>query len=312
MRPLVVYIVGAGHSGSTILDAAIGMHPDVESVGELFMLHRSGWIPDVDRRCACGRMVHECDYWKEVKRTWLARVEEADPIAKYIYLQDRYQRHRHAVRMAVGRRRMRTEQFRTYSEMTAALYASISDVTGKRIIVDSSKNSLFAHDLLDMPGVEARVVHLIRDGRNVMLSYMKHRTKAVEKGLPRTVPPHSAWWSSVGWTARNLETEWLIRKGSPERVVRVRYEDFTDDAEKTLKEIGAVVGLDYSLVGREVGGGSVIDFGHMVAGNPVRMRQNTVLARNDGGTKRLTGSQRFLFGALGGWLNKRYGYDGRR
>ena len=45
-RPKILYIVGAGRSGSTILDIALGNSPEICSSGELVHLPERGWLDD--------------------------------------------------------------------------------------------------------------------------------------------------------------------------------------------------------------------------------------------------------------------------
>ena len=40
----VMHITGVGRSGSTILDIVLGTHPQIQSVGEVGNLVRTGWI----------------------------------------------------------------------------------------------------------------------------------------------------------------------------------------------------------------------------------------------------------------------------
>ena len=72
----VVYVMGVGRSGSTLLDIALGSHPRVESVGELKNLVRGGWREN--GYCACGSRVQECDFWARVDGLWRRQVEGVD------------------------------------------------------------------------------------------------------------------------------------------------------------------------------------------------------------------------------------------
>src|SRR5437773_1697066 len=50
----VIYIMGAGRSGSTLLDTILASHPEVVGVGELVNLHSAGWT--AKEICACGQL----------------------------------------------------------------------------------------------------------------------------------------------------------------------------------------------------------------------------------------------------------------
>src|SRR5215210_5619140 len=88
----VLKITGLGRSGSTILDIVLGNHPNIESVGEVGSLMRTGWISheslrgiDPKRRllslpCTCGKRLDvlyvdtpdkACPFWSSVRREWV-------------------------------------------------------------------------------------------------------------------------------------------------------------------------------------------------------------------------------------------------
>ncbi|MDQ3940804.1 MAG: sulfotransferase [Actinomycetota bacterium] len=81
---------------------------------------------------------------------------------------------------------------------------------------------------------EAAFVHLVRDGRNVALSYAK-----VPFG-PKTVPKVAVLWSQrVTTGARDG------RRLGPERYIEVRYEDFVEDPEGCVKKLCSMLDLTF-------------------------------------------------------------------
>ena len=68
--PMYLYVMGRGHSGSTILDILVGGSASVESLGEL----TSGLKHyETGGHCACGALVRECPFWDEVRRRFEAQ-----------------------------------------------------------------------------------------------------------------------------------------------------------------------------------------------------------------------------------------------
>jgi|SRR5699024_1413696 len=57
-----IYIAGRGHSGTTFLDIVLGNSAEIESFGEVI----SG-IDKVDAKCACGRPISKCQFWRKVR-----------------------------------------------------------------------------------------------------------------------------------------------------------------------------------------------------------------------------------------------------
>ncbi len=67
----VIYIAGAAHSGSTLLDLMLNAHPDIVSVGEVLKLNRQLAYRDPERKtyapCSCGApSLLQCEFWSAV------------------------------------------------------------------------------------------------------------------------------------------------------------------------------------------------------------------------------------------------------
>ena len=58
----IVYIMGRGHSGSTILDLVMGNHEEMRTVGELTNGFRVAGV-----LCSCGARLDECEFWRDVR-----------------------------------------------------------------------------------------------------------------------------------------------------------------------------------------------------------------------------------------------------
>ena len=62
--PKITYILGAGRSGSTVLERLLSSAPDVVGVGEVATLWRQ---PLSDLTCSCGAPAPECAFWTDVR-----------------------------------------------------------------------------------------------------------------------------------------------------------------------------------------------------------------------------------------------------
>ncbi|MDP9439608.1 MAG: sulfotransferase [Actinomycetota bacterium] len=307
----VLYVIGYGRSGSTLLDILLGNHPKVEGVGELAVLPHSGWIGGPVTRssiCACGRRVADCPFWSAVRREWVARVGE-EGIERYPELQNAFEKNRWWPRL-LRECLWPSPRYLDYARYTQALFAAIRATSGKEVVVDSSKRPLRAFTLSGMPGVDLRVVHLVRDGRGVVSSRKKVLRKDEEAGVTRDIRRRPALTSTLLWTGINVLSELIMLRLDPEKAVRVRYEDLVEDPKGVLGEIGRMAGLDLSGPAEEVLRGGAVEVGHNVGGNRLRMTKGGVRLRPDAGSWRGTlsaGEQRFYW-ALAGWLTRRYGY----
>lgn len=299
----VLYIMGAGRSGSTLLDMILGSHPDMLGAGELTNAARNGWLKNED--CSCNRPVGECPFWTEMRRVW----EKSDADLKhYVALQDLFERYERLPNL-LRERLSPSPEFREYADSTYALFEAIREVSGKPVVVDSSKIPIRALALSMVSGLDLRLVHLIRDGRGVAASLNRRWRKDEEPGVTRDVKGRPVWRTAAFWTVVNLVSEWAGRRLGPGKSVRIRYEDLVASPNETLAKVGAVADVDYSRLAEHLAGGGTVGAEHNIAGNRLRMSKAVHLRPDVGSWKdTLSESQQRLCWTLMGWLLRRYGY----
>lgn len=298
----LLYVIGSGRSGSTLLDIILGSHPQVGAYGELTNLPTSGWTND--EFCACGARGTVCPFWSEVRARWTDRC--GGDVDRYIELKDEFERFRHLPKIALAAEG-RSREFTEYAAMTLALYRAIREVSGRDIIVDSSKNPTRGYALARIPELELSFVQLVRDGRGVAWSLKKAYKKDVEAGVQHDIPPRPVARTAAFWSAVNVESEWVRRRVDPGRHLRVRYEDFVTDPRRELRRVGDVLGLDYEGVVDAVERGDIAP-AHTIAGNRLRMTGTIKLRLDEAWKEALPPRDLRVFWAIAGWLLRGYGY----
>ncbi len=324
----VLKITGLGRSGSTILDIVLGNHPQIESVGEVMNLVRTGWISreslrGIDQKrlrrplCTCGKRLdvlyvetpdEACPFWSSVRREWVERTD-AQSIETYPKLQNDFELKRRWPRLLYERRRP-SALFRSYARLTRAFFESIRAVSGKPVIVDSSKSPARAYALGMVPGIDLYVVHLVRDGRGVMISLRKTFKKDLQAGIMWDHKGHPMWKTAVRWIVLNLASEWICSQLGPKRTMRLRYEDFVADPKSALERIGSLIEVDLRDVADAASSGKPMQAGHNIGGNRTK-KSGTITLRPDAQEWRtaLSPTEQLLSWMSMGWLLRRYGYD---
>lgn len=298
---MTLYIIGAGRSGSTVLDTVLGNHPRLESVGELINVARSGWLNN--EYCACGQRANDCPYWNAVRQEWATRIGRDDPSA-YRNLQLSFERLRNWPTLW----RRNDSAFQQYADQTLALYQSIRAVSGKTMIVDSSKQGSRAYALSKIAGLELRLLHLVRDGRGVAWSLQKSYQKDERAGVQRHIPPRPIWRTALFWLLSNIQAGWLRRRLPPAQSHRVRYEDFVTQPAQVLTDLGGWLGLDFEPVLTALNQGTALPVGHTIAGNRVRMAGQIRLKPDTEWQECMPARDRRIFELLAGWQLRQYGY----
>ncbi|MDQ6848379.1 MAG: sulfotransferase [Candidatus Dormibacteraeota bacterium] len=309
MSTTVLYIAGTGRSGSTVLANVLGEVDGFFAAGEVRFLWQRGLIEN--RLCGCGIPVAECPVWTAVLATAARGGAAIDPQAMVGRLGDTG-RIRHLPRMVSGRLLPGLDPTRGPAaaparEALAALYPAIAEVTSSRVIVDSSKLPAYANLLAATPGIDLRVVHLVRDPRGAAHSWASR--KALTDGASR---PHmenlGPAKSSMLWDVWNVAAGVLFDTRS-HSYLRLRYEDFVADPAAALARILAMAGTDPAQTPTMMGGTIHLNSNHSVAGNPDRLRNGIVHLRAD--TRWLTDMprrDRRLVAVTTAPLLLRYGY----
>ncbi|MDQ4107038.1 MAG: hypothetical protein M3157_07715 [Actinomycetota bacterium] len=208
-RTKVLYIVGLGRSGSTILSNSLGQIDRFFSAGEICYLWKHNFIEN--RLCGCGRPFHECPVWTKVVERAFGGPDGVDA-RRMIGLQRSGARTRHIPLMLTGSRGTETLANRLdgWLAYTGRLYEALRAVTDSRVIVDSSKEPAYGYALGLVPGIDLRVLHLVRDPRAAAYSWMKKKPQPDSEDL-EFMHRFSPTKSAVLWDAWNAAAEALWR-----------------------------------------------------------------------------------------------------
>lgn len=300
----VIYIMGASRSGSTILDTVLGNHPQIESVGELTNLPRSGWING--EYCACGKRGNVCSFWSNVRQEWVKRIG-IDDVEGYLALQNIFERFRHWPRLLKERYKS-SLQFQTYTKHTHALFEAICQVSGKSIVVDSSKNRMRAFALSIMPGIDLHLIHLVRDGRGVVWSLKKTYRKDQNQGVQKDIKASPIWMTTALWILANLQSEWVKYQLDVQQSLQVRYEDFITNPKMILNKVEKFIAYDFGEMAEVVSARKAMEVGHTIAGNRLRMAKSVRLQPDIEWMDKMPDEEQQMVWIMAGWLMSRYEY----
>lgn len=284
MSPQVLFIVGAGRSGSTLLERLIADRGDVAAVGEL----RFVWERSVgqDQSCSCRSTFGECPFWTSVMNEVQSDVGGNERLAALASVRSQVDRMRYIPYMHVPALRP-TEYARSYDQFASlilAVYRAIDRVGGHRVILDSSKDPSYAHFLSTLAGIDVAFVNLVRDARAVAHSWRraKVRPEIQWEQAEMDIWPYSK--AATDWSMKYLLSSGL--KGvTRHRVLTLRYENLVRDPESALSLIGShLEGLGIDSAGLTPAGPTPVagtSLYHTVSGNPIRFEAAAPVVRED-------------------------------
>lgn len=234
----LLLIRGLGHSGTTILDLALGAHSQITGLGEAVRLLKKPAVKDSHRgpaqlrgalrfrrECTCGVVADRCPVWGPVLR-WLPDHEDAPLPVKLKRLLDGVEDQESA--------------------------------SGQATWVVESYQDDFGLPFLDNPSLEIRVIHLTRDVRSWVHSRSRDGRQQ-GRWLPGLLPL-LRWWRLCARHERQLR-----RCGKP--VFQLGYEELALRPEQSLRRLCDWLELDFEPAMLSPVAHSA---SHILAGNRVR------------------------------------------
>src|SRR5216684_3880667 len=187
----VVFVLGDGYSGTTLLDLILGTHTRMLGVGEIdAKTFNEFW--DGNHLCTCLFRVHKCYFWTKImeriyETTGCRTFRLADPgqdIVRFVNTAD-------------------------------CLLRSITTAFPGKIAVQSNKRLRQVSLMTKCDWIQPKVVHLVRDGRGVGYSHLK-RGESFEQSV-------------FHWRHCNAEIlNWLAASAAPDSI-RITYEELCSD-----------------------------------------------------------------------------------
>ncbi|WP_326557566.1 sulfotransferase [Micromonospora sp. NBC_01796] len=311
----VIYISGMGRSGSTLLDRMLGALPGVCTLGEVTDLWR---LVEPGSLCACGSPYSGCAFWTAVGERAFGGWDRAD-LDRFVFLRRVVPRIRHVSWLA--RQQLTGERLalvNEYVDYFARVYSAAVEVTGARVIIDSSKFPTVGLCLRFARDVDLRVVHLVRDPRGVAYSWTKQvANPGTGAGVLPRFPPTT---SALQWNLQNSIAGLLGSargRGDGEAahrvpMRRVYYEKLLDDPREGVRDLAGFAGLD--LTEEDLSflsdGYADLPVPHNLGGNPMRFSAGRLPLRQDDTWRvALPPRQRRLVSAICAPLLISYGYS---
>lgn len=307
-----VYILSAGHSGSTLLDLLLGSHSQITSLGEITHFPKNFALNTI---CGCGVPVRDCKFWIRVINQIESQMRidiHSNPYSLFLG----FIRARDVVDKAQQTRIEMTQRLivitytyflrrlglpvpdMPYRDLPATamnksmFFEAVATVDNTRVIVDSSKFYLEAIELYRRFPNRTRVIFLTRDGRAVYNS-----------GLKRGMHPRKV---IRAWRRTYERALPLLEKQVPDcDRLHVRYEDLAQEPAAALQSICRFIGVDYE--------DNMLNFGdhtnHITNGNNMRFATNNAIKFDDAWQTELSQDALSYFETHGGDLNREIGYN---
>jgi len=209
----VLYVMGAGRSGSTILGVTLGNCADFFYAGEL-----DKWLPRAGVPQLAG--AERAQFWDTVR----AEVPEApDLFGGQVRCLERS-----SSLFRIGKWPLRRRLRRQYRQVAEQLYRAVAHTAGATYIVDTSHYPLRARELQGVGGIDLYLLFLVRDPHSVVASFGRSDVRE---------PTFGALKTNLYLWLTHLVSLYVFLRQSERRRMLLRYEDFIADPERALRAI---------------------------------------------------------------------------
>lgn len=245
------------------MDQLLGSNKDAVSVGEI---HWVGAYLNQDRDiydpvhplvCSCGEDLNQCEFWQQVADRSGRPLDRLRLVPRFFDTGTKRPGERPiSARFKSSIKRQITQNPHWYRQHwvqsllasqqlardSTALYDAISDVSGARCIIDSSKSAFRFRSIYDANPNRVRAILLVRDYRAVVHSKVS-RGRRLES-------------AALGWKHKVIQMEELTKDLSQGDVFRLKYESLCQDPPGEIQKLCHFLGLEYSetMLVRPTGG----------------------------------------------------------
>jgi len=298
-----LYIAGCGRSGSTLLERILNSHDRLFATGELcYFLDSIDFDPN-----SKSYRDPEREFWSKVARDSLDDSSNLKQLRK----------NQLAFESILGLIQcFRGNQFKSaldYQAFNHRLFSAIEKYIppATEYLIDSSKTARLAFlrpiSLSKFENRDVKVIHLVRDGRGCIWSYLKGSNRKMERGLDARIP-FAAVRCSLTWFIAQTAAHIFQICHSSDHYLRVRYEDFVDNPKKTLNTIGAFLGIDFSRQIEMIQQGLDIPIAEQISGNRIRNQSKIILKKDWEWKQNLRWYHQLLFWTIDWHYALLYGY----
>lgn len=276
----LIYIVGNGRSGSTLLDQLLGLNETAVSLGEVQILPRLLGLENA--ACGCGSQVEECEFWQELTTRWHPSGDfGVDYFASERGI-GRSIRLRELISLASGVRNVSSEpRVDEYAKETSKLILAAREASAEisgsipAWTIDSSKDVYRLYWLLRSDLINVRAIHLVKDPRAYVYSIYRRQEQVSTLDIYR--------WS-LRWVWVNALITYVVSLFPSSRSMLLQYRQLAGNTEGALVDIFDWLQLPGSVQDIIKGFRAVPT--HAVGGNEMRW-QGTDIFLDESWTKSL-------------------------
>lgn len=256
----IIYIIGDGRSGSTILDSVLGNNSNTISVGECARFWNRFY--EKETFCGCSDKIEECILWSRIDKSIKTKYKNYCPESfrekvKYILYFKNFSKIPELVD---------NPDWKEFCDIVKHFYLSISKFNQNKIIIDSTKFPNWGYFLFCLDFAKINFIHLERNLQSVANSWKKKIILPEYHSKTVYMPIKSNFTILKNW----IKIKYLCNKIEKNNTnfIFVEYEEFCQNPKLILNIIIKKTNIELDINNLQ------IPYNHSIGGNPVRSNSN--------------------------------------
>ena len=260
MRKTLIYIIGAGRSGTTILDIILGNNGDTISLGEINRFYKRNGFPPQRKK-----FDNVSYYWNNVKNSFEFKglIPEKIDYYKLDILNIRNEYHSAIFKSVFNLTNKKYNDYLNY------LYDAILENTQENTIIESSKYPLRAINIsrLRRKDFDIKYIYLKKDPVKVIQSFNKKNLEQPPKGFLKA----NIYYLFVNSLCM---FSLLILKLKKHKISKLKYENLIKNPIESIDKLAIDLEEDFFLSKEKLKNNKSLNTGFLFDGNRIRLKES--------------------------------------
>lgn len=255
-KKTIIYLLGAGRSGTTILATILNLHEKIVSIGEM---HQFPEHIINNKNCSCGHNLQVCTFWSNIN-TELNKDKQFYNEMNNLFLKEESHK---KIPLIILNKTVKKKYLKGNEDIFNAIYKK----TNKPYLLDSSKYIARFLLLKKSGNFNIRGLYIVRDLRGVINSFNK-QVQTSKKPLS----------TIVYYCIINFFGELVCRLNS--NIIKIKYEDFIENPTNIIQDIGLFLNEDLTSVVNKLNKKTDIKIPHIIGGNRLKKNKKIKLKKD--------------------------------
>lgn len=261
MKKTLIYIIGAGRSGTTVFDIVLGNSNNTISLGEINRFFKRNGIPP--KRNKHSKVFA---FWNNIR----LKIEDNLENINYALLDKSFKKNEyHSNFFKSVLKRNDT----AYIETLRINYKILINTIQENILIESSKypvRALNISNYISDSALEIKYVFIRKNPVKVVASFSKQNIEQPSKNF---------FVANIYYLAINILCFLTITllKNKGHKVHILKYEDLLNNPEKTLNKLSVKLNEDFNYVANEIKNKASLNTGFLFDGNRIRLKETLFL-----------------------------------